>query len=199
MCLKYQSEKNCQNYLLERAADHPEIAAVAVVATTWAQPTGWRRRDTRDRTKPTKAWKPSRLPTPFVSWDNKLLFWPTFLCFVWGLLLLLLLKVLLSLEPPGSRRSLATGSRSVDDIYLSSSSTSTCSKQSHPANSFSTDGQSGSGGLGSSLGTIRDAFFTTKMIAEFWSPGNSTDAEKTCTDTKSWNRRNRKTLIGFNF
>ena len=90
--------------------------------------------------------------------------------------------MLLSLEPPGSRRSLATGSRSVDDIYLSSSSSlstsSICSKQSHPANSFSTDGQSGSGGLGSSLGTIRDAFFATKMIAEFWSPGNSTDAEK---------------------
>ena len=109
--------------------------------------------------------------------------------------------MLLSLEPPGSRRSLATGSRSVDDIYLSSSSsssTSTCSKQSHPANSFSTDGQSGSGGLGSSLGTIRDAFFATKMIAEFWSPGNSTDAEKIALTPKV-EIGEMETLIGFNF
>jgi hypothetical protein len=68
--------------------------------------------------------------------SNNLLFFLSFLYFVWGLLLLLLRM------PRDRRLSLATESEGFDDIYLSKTKQAIHQERNHPNSFFLHDGQS---------------------------------------------------------
>ena len=139
-----KQENEEPTHLLETAVDHPAAAVVLLV-----QPMGWRSQDTTNR-KSTKAWKPCLSKSTllaryvYVSYNdgqfffssNNLLFFLSFLYFVWGLLLLLLRM------PRDRRLSLATESEGFDDIYLSKTKQAIHQERNHPNSFFLHDGQS---------------------------------------------------------